>query len=88
MYLGSLFGAWIGGSVAARLGRRVSLQLLNLPYLIGWIITGFAANSFMLLIGRYSGLILFNINKLLFYYSYYFLLFHLRMCMLIYLTSL
>ncbi|XP_063858739.1 facilitated trehalose transporter Tret1-like isoform X2 [Scylla paramamosain] len=52
MYLGSLFGAWIGGWVVSKIGRRLSLQLLGLPFITGWIISGLASNTAVLLIGR------------------------------------
>ncbi|XP_045135931.1 facilitated trehalose transporter Tret1-like isoform X2 [Portunus trituberculatus] len=52
MYLGSLFGAWIGGWVVSKIGRRLSLQLLGLPFIAGWIISGLASNTALLLTGR------------------------------------
>lgn len=52
VYLGSLFGAWIGGWVVGRIGRRLSLQLLGLPFVLGWTISGLAPNTALLLTGR------------------------------------
>ncbi|KAG0711150.1 Facilitated trehalose transporter Tret1 [Chionoecetes opilio] len=52
IYLGSLFGSWIGGWLVSRLGRRLSLGLMGLPFALGWVMTGLAPNTALLLIGR------------------------------------
>ncbi|KAG0714462.1 Sugar transporter ERD6-like 4 [Chionoecetes opilio] len=52
LYLGSLFGSWIGGWMVSRLGRRLSMQLTGLPYTLGCVMIGLAPNTTLLLTGR------------------------------------
>ncbi|XP_042875211.1 facilitated trehalose transporter Tret1-like [Penaeus japonicus] len=53
VYLGTLFGAWVAGILVSVVGRRRSLQLIVIPYIVGWLINGLAPNPPVLLTGRF-----------------------------------
>ena len=46
-------GCVLGGLLMERLGRRAALQLISVPYVLGWVILSLARNTTMLYIGRF-----------------------------------
>ncbi|XP_068247501.1 facilitated trehalose transporter Tret1-like [Palaemon carinicauda] len=51
--LGSLFGSFFAGWLVNVVGRRRTLQIITLPYFLGWIITAFSSCSTVFLLGRF-----------------------------------
>lgn len=52
-FVGTLLGAWLAGLAVNRLGRLISLRIIVVPYLVGWIVTALAPTTSVLLIGRF-----------------------------------
>jgi len=51
--LGAIFGGLMSAFLGNRFGRRVSLMMLALPDLLGWILVASSQNLWMMLIGRF-----------------------------------
>lgn len=51
--LGAIFGGLMSAFLGNRVGRRVSLMMLALPDLLGWILVASSQNLWMMLIGRF-----------------------------------
>ncbi|CAL4064792.1 unnamed protein product [Meganyctiphanes norvegica] len=51
--LGYLFGAWGAGAIVSIIGRRRSMQVIFLPFLIGWILNALAPNAETLVTARF-----------------------------------
>ncbi|XP_042884240.1 facilitated trehalose transporter Tret1-like [Penaeus japonicus] len=51
--LGSLVGAWVAGWMVSVLGRRRSLQVISVPYLLGWLCNALSPNAPVLLTARF-----------------------------------
>ncbi|KAK8747417.1 hypothetical protein OTU49_016802 [Cherax quadricarinatus] len=51
--LGSLLGSWVCGWIVTRLGRLRALQMIIVPFLLGWLANAFAPNPLVLLIARF-----------------------------------
>ena len=51
--LGAIFGGLISAYLGKKFGRRVSLMMLALPDLLGWILCASAQNLWMMLAGRF-----------------------------------
>ncbi|GBP66540.1 Facilitated trehalose transporter Tret1-2 homolog [Eumeta japonica] len=47
------FGNLISGYLMERLGRRMSLLMLSVPFVLGWIIIGLANEIYVILLGRF-----------------------------------
>lgn len=50
--VGNLLGAWTGGAMVARLGRRRSMHTAVAPWLIGLLAVALAPNAYVLLVAR------------------------------------
>ncbi|XP_037780632.1 facilitated trehalose transporter Tret1-like isoform X2 [Penaeus monodon] len=50
--VGMIPGAWLGGWMGTRIGRRHSLMILQVPAVLGWILIALAYNPVMIHVGR------------------------------------
>lgn len=50
--VGMIPGAWLGGWMGTRVGRRHSLMILQVPVVLGWILIALAYNPAMIHVGR------------------------------------
>lgn len=53
LYLGTIFGAALGGCCGDRIGRAGTLELAAIPLLVGWVLIGIAYGELTVLLGRY-----------------------------------
>ncbi|OXA48919.1 facilitated trehalose transporter Tret1 [Folsomia candida] len=51
--LGALLSAPVVGFLMDRIGRKHTMMLLSLPFVLGWLLIGFATNLAMILAGRF-----------------------------------
>lgn len=50
--LAALFGTLLVGMMMEKLGRKKTITFLSIPFVVGWLIIGFAVNFTMILVGR------------------------------------
>jgi len=53
--LGSLFGGMTGGIFMDMLGRKTTLLVISVPYILGWLLMVLTVNTIMLYIGCFLG---------------------------------
>jgi SP family facilitated glucose transporter-like MFS transporter 8 len=57
--LGALFSAPVCGLLMDRIGRKNTMLILSVPFVLGWLLIGYAQNLAMMLCGRFiSGMIM------------------------------
>ncbi|OXA48676.1 Facilitated trehalose transporter Tret1 [Folsomia candida] len=49
---GAFFSAPVVGVLMDTIGRKPTMMILSLPFLLGWLLMGFATNLAMMLVGR------------------------------------